>query len=127
MPDRDPPAESHERGAEQPRLGQRALEQTLGRVEGDPQAERLEARALAIDQRRRAVFLGEASELAARGRALLQVDEVHGDAAFLEETLGLARVLAIGEAEDLGLHRRHQAASAARRSRSSYQALSGTG
>src|SRR5207244_4010351 len=45
--------------------------------------------------------------LAARRRTLLQVHEVHGDAAFLEEALRLARVLAVCEPEDLGLEGRH--------------------
>src|SRR5262249_16384519 len=101
--------------------------------------ERLVARTLPIDQRAGAVLLGEPPELTLRRRALLQVDEVHGDAALLEEALRLARVLAIREAEDLRLHRRHAVglgdagtggASWARcwsRRRSSVQALSGTG
>src|SRR6267142_2911667 len=137
--DRHAAAVPHERSAEQARLGQRALEQALGRVEGDAQTERLVAGTLAIDQGAGAEFLDEASELAARRRTLLQVDEVDGDTALLEEALRLARVLAIGEAEDLRLDRRHDAgppdggspgassASRARRSRSSRQALSGTG
>src|SRR5580765_177199 len=140
--DRHAPSTPHERSPEQARLGQRALEQALGRVEGDAQAERLVARALAIDQRRGAEFLGESSELAARGRPLLQVDEVDGDAALLEEALRLARVLAIREAEDLRLDRGHRAglgagaaggalgassASIASRRRTSCQASAGTG
>src|SRR5215470_4103947 len=139
MTDRHASPITHQRRAEQARLGQRALEQPLGRVKRDAKPERLVARALAIDQRAGAVFLGEASQLAARRRALLEIDEVHGDPALLEEALRLARVLAVGEAEDLRLHRRHDAglgatgspgvssASAARRFRSASQALSGTG
>src|SRR5215467_4580130 len=107
MPDRHAAAAAHERRAQETRLGQRALQQALGRIEGDAQAERPVAHALAIDQRAGAELVGEAPELAARRRALLQVDEVHGDAALLEEALGLARVLAVGEAEDLRLDRRH--------------------
>src|SRR2546425_986579 len=102
------------------------LDQPLGRVACDAEAERLEARALAVDQRAGAELLGEAPELAARRRALLQVDEVHGDAALLEEALRLARVLAVGEAEDLGLEGDHAPESDASRLRSSCQALSGT-
>src|SRR5882724_56959 len=131
--DRDAPAAAHERCPEQARLRQRALEQALRRVARDAEAERLEARAVAIDERRGAELLGEAPELAARGRALVQVYEVHGDAALLEEALRLARVLAVVEAEDLGLNGAHGidapgwAASDASRLCRSRQALSGTG
>ena len=37
-------------------------------------------------------FSAKRRSLAARGGALLQVDEVHGDAALLEEALRLARL-----------------------------------
>src|SRR5262249_19270916 len=92
-----------------------------------------------IDQGARAEFLGEAPELAARRRALLQIDEVHGNPALLEEALRLARVLTVGEAEDLRLDCRHGAglgtvaspgassASAARRFRSAPRAPRGPG
>src|SRR2546425_10291919 len=126
MADRDAPAAADERRPEQARIRQRLLEKPLGRVAPDTQAERLEARALAVDQRRGAELLLEAPQLAARRRALLHVDEVHGDAALLEEALRLARILAVGEAEDLGLEGGHEPESDARRLRSSCQALSGT-
>src|SRR5262245_20057903 len=98
MPDRYAAAAAHERRAQEARLGQRALRQALGRIERDAQAEGLVARALAIDERPGAELVGEAPELAARRRALLEIDEVHGDPALLEEALCLAGVLEIGRA-----------------------------
>ena len=67
-------------------------------------ASRPEARALAIDEGGRAELLGEPPELPARGRALVEIHEVHGDPPFGEEALGLAGVLAVVEAEDLDVY-----------------------
>src|SRR5262249_47603263 len=114
-------------------LRERTLEQALGRVAGDAEPQRFEARAVAIDERGGTEPLGEAPELAARGGVLLQVDEVHRDAALLEEALRLARVLAVGEAEVRGLTGAQGpcalgwAARDASRLRSACQALLGTG
>src|SRR5262244_1787986 len=128
MPDRHAAAAAHERRAQEARLGQRALQQALGRIERDAQAEGLVARALAIDERPGAELVGEAPELAARRGPLLEVDEVHGDPALLEEALRLARRHAKapgagGAGDALGV----SSAREARRRRSSAQALSGTG
>src|SRR6185295_17884975 len=50
--------------------------------------------------------LGEAPQLTLGGRTLVEIDEVHGDAPFGEESLRLARVLAVLEAEDLDVEHR---------------------
>ena len=65
------------------------------------QPERAIARAFAVDERTGAELLDEAPQLALAGRALLHVHEVHDQAALGEEALGLARVLAVVETEDL--------------------------
>src|SRR5262249_58469337 len=58
----DAVAAPHERRAEQPRLGERALEHALGRITADVQAERAKARVLTVDQRGRArLCLGPAA------------------------------------------------------------------
>src|SRR5207245_10602068 len=69
------------------------------------QAEVADSRTLAVDQRRGAEPRGEAPELAARGRALREIHEVHRDPPLREEAERLAGVLAVGEAEDLDVHR----------------------
>src|SRR2546430_5680840 len=101
--DGDVLAAPDERRPEEARLDERLLDEALGRVAGNTEAERLERGTLAIDQRRGAETLGEPAELAARGRTLLHVDEVHRDPALLEEALRLARLLTVGETEDLDL------------------------
>ena len=68
------------------------------------EAERPEAGALAIDEGGRAELLGEPPELAARGRTLVEIHEVHGDPPLGEEALGLAGGLAVVEAEDLDVY-----------------------
>src|SRR3989442_9452586 len=97
----DAVAAADEGGAEQSRLGERALEHALGRVAAHVQAQRAKARVLAIDQRGGAELVLESPQLAAGGRALVQIDEVHGDAPLREEAQRLARVLTVLEAEDL--------------------------
>src|SRR2546430_14738551 len=77
------------------------MARTRGRIDDNTETESLDRAALAIDQRRGAETLGEPAELAARGRTLLHVDEVHRDPALLEEALRLARLLTVGETEDL--------------------------
>jgi hypothetical protein len=60
--DRDAPGAAHQRRPEETRVCERALEQTLGRVARDAEAECLEASAVAIDERRGAELLREAAE-----------------------------------------------------------------
>ena len=48
--------------------------------------------------------VAEPLELALGHRALVEVDEVHGDAALGEEALRLARLLAVLDPEDLDVH-----------------------
>src|SRR2546425_345214 len=102
--DRDLAAVADERRAQEPRLRQRALEQALGRVERDAQPHRLVGRALLVDDGGRPEAVGESLQLALRGGAFLQIDEVHTDAALGEEAQRPARVLAVVEAEDLDVH-----------------------
>jgi len=90
-----------ERRPQEPRLGQRSIEQALGRVAGHPQAESLEAGPLAVDERRGSEALGEAAQLALGGRPFVEIDEVDRDAPLGEEPLRLARVLTVAKAEDL--------------------------
>src|SRR5215470_9886426 len=94
-------AAAHERRLEQPRLGLGAHEHALRRIAADVQAQRAIAGPLLIEQRGRSELLHEAPQLARAGRTLLEIDEVHADAALGEEALGLAGVLAVEEAEDL--------------------------
>jgi hypothetical protein len=97
-------AAPHQGRAQEAGLRERPLEEALRGVARDVEAERAEPRALAVDQRRRAELLGEPTELAARGRALVEIYEVDGDPPLGEETLRLAGVLAVGEAEDLDVY-----------------------
>jgi hypothetical protein len=99
--DRHLAAVADQRRAQQPRLGQRAVEQALRRVASHAQAERLEPRALAIDQRGGPEALGESPQLALGRRPLVEIDEVDGDAPLGEEPLRLAGGLTVAEAEDL--------------------------
>src|SRR5262245_46472560 len=99
--DADAVADAHERRAEQARLGLGALEQPLGRIAADAQAERAEGGALAVDEGGGTELLGEATQLAFGGRPLPEVHEVWLDATLREEAERLASVLAVVEAEDL--------------------------
>ena len=63
------------------------------------------ARALAVDQRHGAEPLGEAPQLAARGRTLLEIHEVRRNPPLREEAERLAGVLAVLEPEDLDVQR----------------------
>jgi hypothetical protein len=99
--DRHLAAVAHQRGLEQSRLGERAIEQPLRRVAGHTQSEGLVPRAVLVDERGRAEALGEAPQLALGRRPLIEIDEVDGDAPLGEEALRLARVLAVFEPEDL--------------------------
>jgi hypothetical protein len=75
------------------------------------QAQVEEAAGLAIEQRLDAEPLGEAAKLARGRTALLKVDEVHLDAALLEEPKCVPRIGVILRPEDLDLslacHGRH--------------------
>src|SRR5688572_16413655 len=97
-------AVADERRAQQAGLRQGALEQSLRRVPRHPQPQGPVAGSLLVDEGAGAEALGEAAQLALRGRALLQVDVVHRDPPLGEEALRLARVLAVVEAEDLDGH-----------------------
>ena len=97
-------AAPHQGRAQQARLRERPLEEALRGVARDVEAERPEAGSRAIDEGGRTELLGEPPELTARGRALVEIDEVDGDPPLGEEALRLARVLAIVEAEDLDIY-----------------------
>src|SRR5262245_39263787 len=97
--DADAAADAHEGRTEQARLGLGALEQPLGRIAADAQAERAEAGALSVDEGGGTELLGEATQLALGGRPLREVHEVCLDATLGEEAERLAGVLAVVEAE----------------------------
>src|SRR3989442_8695686 len=109
---------SNERGAQQARFGEGALQHPLRRVAAHVQAERAEPGAVAVDQRGRPELLLKAAQLTPRGRPLFEIDEVHGDPPLGEEAQRLAAILAALEAEDLDAHGLRLARSARSRNRS---------
>jgi len=106
VPDREPAAVPHQGRPQETWLRERPLEEALRGIARHVEAESPEARALSIDEGRGREPLGEASELASRGRALVEINEVDWNPPLGEEALRLARVLAIPESEDLDRGRR---------------------
>ena len=95
---------AHQGHAEQEWLLRQALEPALGGEPGGAEAELGKAARAAVDEGLGAELLGEPPELAGRGGALLEVDEMGLDAPLGEETEGFAGVGAPAEAEDLDFH-----------------------
>ena len=90
--------------AEEQRLLDELVEPAILAQPGGAEAEIGEAPGVAVDQRLDAELLGEAAELAGRGRALLEVHEVGLDATLGEEAERLPRLGALPDAEDLDFH-----------------------
>src|ERR1043166_937246 len=97
-------AVANERHAQDERLQAQFFEPVLVAEHRRPEAELAEATRVAVDQRGDAELLREAPQLADGSGPLVQVHEVHLDAALGEESQRRAGVGALADAEDLNLH-----------------------
>src|SRR5205809_6699508 len=95
---------AHERHLQQQRLEAELLQPALLTQHRRLESQLRVALRVAVDQRRDAELLREAAQLADRGRALVEIDKVNGDAPFGEEAQGGASSGALLDPEDLNLH-----------------------
>src|SRR5690349_2424255 len=93
-----------QRHAEQQRLEGQLFEPAVVGQQRCPEAQLRKAPGVAVDERAYAELLGEAPQLAGRGGALVQIDEVGLDPALGEEAQRGAGVGALADPEDLDFH-----------------------
>src|SRR5690606_18684114 len=104
QPDRQPVPGADQGDTEEERLLGELFEPAIVRVVRVPEPELGEALRLPGDQRVDAELLRQSPQLAGRGRAPGQIDEVRPDPSLREEAERLPRVGAFPDAEDLHVH-----------------------